>query len=217
LRVLWTLAANGQPRGVSEEEEERVFGIPSNDLAGVVLAAVPGVLVALFTQYLVQRTAANDLRRLTVNARAVLRLEVQSNLETLRSFWQTVNDLDDEHHPADSTKHLARMFYSGLTSYQSPAWAVVRWERLPAEAYAALSDKEIAVLDRLYRDLRSIATMYGQVANLSDLSANERQELEGDRFWYNRLADWRIGIYKRLNQAAERALATSNPLAERTA
>lgn len=144
-----------------------------------------------------------------MRTRAVLALEVASNRGALEGFCRTLDALDKERKPPGTEEHLASMAFGGLLSYTLPNWSVVRWERLPPQAYAALTAGELAALDAIYRDLRGIADLY---ARLVTLTPQEMEELGKDRFWYNRYAGWRSGIYARLAQVVARVLAAGDPL-----
>jgi hypothetical protein len=187
-----------------------IFGdATTSDVTGIILAAIPGVLVALLAQALSQRADARQARRLETSARAMLALEVESNRETLSSFWRTINQLDADAKDTESVEHLAGMTYGGLLTYVAPSLSTVRWDHLAPEVYGAFTAKEILALDSFYRGLSGVSELYGRLVKLN---AEERAELDKDRFWYNRFADWRIVTFKHLSQTATQTLGVGNPL-----
>jgi hypothetical protein len=143
----------------------------------IIGATLPGVLVALISDYLSSRREAGEAQRLSANARMLVQLEVASNRDALRTFWDTVNGLDKEQ-KTSAEEHLAGMAYGGMIGYTLPEWSFVRWERFPPQAFGALRTKEVAELDMLYRELRAITEMY---AKLVTFSPDERDELNKDR------------------------------------
>lgn len=150
-----------------------------------------------------------ETARLSANARMLVQLEVASNRDALGAFWDTLNGLDKEQKPS-AEEHLAGMAYGGMLGYTLPEWSFVRWERFPPQAFGALRTKEVADLDVLYRELRAITEMY---AKLVTFSPEERDELNHDRFWYNRFAGWRAPAFERLAQVVGHALS-AQPLGQ---
>src|SRR5258707_1859534 len=125
------------------------FGPP--DVVGGLLAALSGVIVALFTHYLSLRRGAAAERRLRANTRALLEMEIRSNRTALGDFWHTVNALgvkgspaDGPPIPADSVEHLADMYANRLISYTLPAWSSARSDGLlPPPAALLRSGEEL--------------------------------------------------------------------------
>jgi hypothetical protein len=175
----------------------------------IIGATLPGVLVALISDYLSSRREVRETARLSANARMLVQLEVASNRDALRAFWDTINGLDKEQKPT-AEEHLAGMANGGMLGYTLPEWSFVRWERFPPQAFGALRTKAVAELDVLYRELRAITEMY---AKLVTFSPEERDELNHDRFWYNRFAGWRAPAFERLAQVVGHALS-AQPLGQ---
>ncbi|MGO8946953.1 MAG: hypothetical protein ACLQUY_04675 [Ktedonobacterales bacterium] len=182
-------------------------------IAGVFLASLSGVIVALVGQYLQVRHENQNLRRLYLSARRLQALEVGNNRSSLDTFWRTINALDAEQHQ-DSTEHLAAMLYGGLLGYELPHWSFVRWERLEAETFAAFREKELAGIDQMNRTLRSITELY---SSLTTLTADDKARLErdmGGRFWTNRLAGERYSTCDKLAEAVAKVIAAPSPMGE---
>jgi hypothetical protein len=177
----------------------------SATVLGVVAAALPGVFVALFAQYLAQRHEAQVERRLNATQRLMVAGELAHNREALRAFWQEISALDSEPQSEGAESHLAQMYKGGLLNAVLPAWSFVRWESLPTRALGALSPKEAAVIEQVYRELRTISDLY---ARLVTLTPDERAQIEAGgsvgRFWYNYVSTWRLGTFERLEQAVQR-------------
>jgi hypothetical protein len=182
----------------------------NDNVTGVILASVPGVLVALLTYYLRLLSESRQRRQLAYNARALLSLELTRNQEALATFWRQINALDEKGAAAGSEEHLAGMALGGLLARVLPHWSYVRWERMPSQALATLDAKVLSELDGIYRDLHVITDLYAQ---MTTLLPDEREVLNNDRFWYNRYAYWRNGIFAQLSQNVERVLNARNPLA----
>jgi hypothetical protein len=187
-----------------------VTAFVNSDVTGVILASVPGVLVALLTYYLRILSEVRQKRQLAENAAALLSLELTRNQESLATFWREINALDKEGAAPGSEEHLAGMASGGLLARVLPHWSFVRWERMPSEALAALNTKALAQIDSIYSDLRVITDLYTQLVTLQP---DEREELNKDRFWYNRFAWMHSGYFAQLTPIVERVLAVRNPLA----
>jgi len=193
------------------------FGPP--DVVGGLLAALSGVIVALFTHYLSLRREAAAERRLRANTRALLEMEIRSNRTALGDFWRTVNALgaksppaDGTPIPADSVEHLADMYANGLISYTLPAWSTVRWEGLEPRTVASLHTGEVYALDGMYRALADVSDLYGRVTKLTAEDLSElRQNVDG-RFWHRDLARERQPLFARLSAAVARVLDAPDPL-----
>jgi hypothetical protein len=171
---------------------------------------VPGVLVALLTYYLRILGEVRQKRQLAANAAALLSLELARNRESLATFWREINALDEKGAQAGSEEHLAGMAYGGMLARVLPHLSYVRWERMPPEALATLNAKVLTELDSTYSDLHIITDLYSQLVTLPP---DEREQLNGDRFWYNRFAYLHSGYFAQLNPVVERVLAARNPLA----
>ena len=182
----------------------------SDQITGVILASVPGVLVALLTYYLRILGEVRQKRHLAENAAALLSLELTRNQEALATFWREINALDEKSAAAGSEEHLAGMAYGGLLARVLPHWSYVRWERMPSAALATLNAKAFTELDSIYSDLRVITDLYTQLVTLQP---DEREQLNNDRFWYNRFAYLHSGYFAQLSPIVERILAARNPLA----
>jgi hypothetical protein len=187
-----------------------VTAFVNSDVTGVILASVPGVLVALLTYYLRILSEVRQKRQLAENAAALLSLELTRNQESLATFWREINALDKEGAAPGSEEHLAGMASGGLLARVLPHWSFVRWERMPSEALAALNTKALAQIESIYSDLRVITDLYTQLVTLQP---DEREELNKDRFWYNRFACMHSGYFAQLTPIVERVLAVRNPLA----
>jgi hypothetical protein len=193
------------------------FGPP--DVVGGLLAALSGVIVALFTHYLSLRREADAGRRLRANTRALLEMEVRSNRTALGDFWRTINALgaksppaDGTPIPADSVEHLADIYANGLISYTLPAWSTVRWEALEPRTVASLHSGEVYALDAMYRALADISDLYGRVTKLTAEDLAELGKNAGGRFWHLDLARERQPLFARLSAAVARALDAPDPL-----
>jgi hypothetical protein len=184
-----------------------------NGLLALVGAAIPGVLVALVAQYLAQRREDRQERRLGANARALLALEINANLEALRDFWRAINDLDAEHAGEGAEAHLAAMAQAGLLSYALPIFDDTRWKKLPPQALATLGEREVERVYRLYGDLAALTDLY---RNVVTLSPEEEKEYagggSGGRFWYTYFAGRHVRSFERLEAVARRVLDAGNPL-----
>lgn len=182
-------------------------------VAALIVASVPGILVALVSHYLTLRREDQLARRLIANARMLLGLEVERNRAALDAFWRGMNDLDKERKEAGAEGHLAAMASGGLLGQTPPHWSYTRWERIAPQALATLSEQDIATIDQSYRDLRSLSDLFSQLVTLTP---EERAELERDRFWFNRYAGWRVGTFERLAQVTHGVLAAPNPLHDKS-
>ncbi|MBA3825594.1 MAG: hypothetical protein H0X24_17065 [Ktedonobacterales bacterium] len=178
-------------------------------LLTLIAAAVPGVLIALLAHQLDLRRDVAEERRISQNARTLLRLEVTANRTALQNFWTTINALDTPDGRKNANDHLAAMTERGLLSYPLPEWDFSRWERLPARALSAFTTAELAQIDALNRGIRAFNDLYKQ---LITITPDEMAELNKDRFWVNRFSGWREGIFTRLTSAVEGALRAPLPL-----
>jgi len=174
-----------------------------------VIAFIPGVLIALLADNLGRRRQAERERRISGNARTLVALEVGANLNALKDFWETINNLDTEPQGKTLEEHAAAMAQNGLLGYTAPRWSVVRWERLAPQTAGALDQRDIFSLTRVYNGLQEISDLYGQILTIPD---DERAILDHDRFWYNRFAGNRIRFFERLQRQVTETLSLGNPL-----
>lgn len=173
----------------------------------VIIASLPGVLVALLTYWLSIWRERQRQQQQQNNVRALLSLELENNRAILRQFWDDINRLDKERDtPGRGThEHLASMAAGGLLDYARPTWSYVRWERFPSDAMGGLGAAEAQAVDNMYRDLRAIGERYDKMLSIDP---EERALLDKDRFWVNRFADPRVRAFEQLGQIVNRALAT---------
>jgi hypothetical protein len=196
--------------------------INQSDVIGALLATLSGVIVALFTGWLSAGREAAEERRLLANARTLLALEVRSNREALRAFWHTVSALGDgasksedaaaSGQPADPVEQLAALYAGGLATYTAPSFSTVRWHGLEPRTVAALTPREIAALDGLYRELRDVTDLYGRVTTITPSDWAELQKNVGGRFWNLDLARDRKQLFSRLSAAVVRVVDAPEPL-----
>src|SRR5690242_7188107 len=59
-------------------------------ILSVFVASIPGVVVALLSQYLEQRRENQNNRRIYLSARGLLAAEVASNRAALETFWRAI-------------------------------------------------------------------------------------------------------------------------------
>lgn len=199
------------------------------DLIGALLAALSGVVVALFTQYLSQAREAAKERRLLANTRALLALEVRSNRDALVAFWKTVVALGSRPipgeaatdnseaagtptPPTDPVELLAAMYANGLVSYSLPAWSVVRWNEVEPRTVAALTASQVVTLDGIYRALNDVTDLYARVVTITNEEWADLRQGSSGRFWYRYLAREREPLFTRLIAAVTRVLDTPDPL-----
>ncbi|MGH2487401.1 MAG: hypothetical protein ACRDHE_15440 [Ktedonobacterales bacterium] len=199
------------------EEGEGVAMVPvlasslvGDYVAALLIASVPGVLVALLTQYLSVRHENAVERQMIANAQLLLSLEFADNQQALANFWTGLNALDKDGHPDDKDAHLEALVTSGLLNQTAPRWSNTRWKRISPRAVAELTAKDLAVLDQTYRDLDSVSDVF---AKLITLSPDEKKYLDdGGRWWPQRYVDVRKDTFARLETTVTRVLAASNPL-----
>jgi hypothetical protein len=184
------------------------------EMVGAIFAAsLPGILVALLSHFLQQRRENQNLARLYASARRLLTLEVENNRVALDVFWRTINGLGAERHQ-DETEHLAALYYGGLIGYELPHWSFSRWERLEADTFAAFGEKELAGIDQMNRQLKSITELY---SSLVTLTAEDKTELDLNmhgRFWGNDLARLRYPTYNKLADAVQQVVGVASPMGQ---
>lgn len=179
-------------------------------VAALLIASVPGVLVAVLSQYLSVRHENAVERQMVANAQLLLSLEFENNQQALTTFWTGLNALDKEGHPEDKDAHLIAIVHAGLLNQTAPHWSHVRWQRISPRALAEISPKDLAVMDQCYRELDAISDLF---TKLITLSPDEKAYLDGGhRFWYNNFPDIRKDTFAQLDAAVTRALAAPNPL-----
>ncbi len=166
-----------------------------SEVFGSLLAALSGVVVAVFTHALSLQRDAGKERRLLANART-----------------QAVNVLDAARHSADSVEHLAGMYENGLLTYTLPVWSFVRWEGIEPRTIAALTSSEVTKLDALHRTLRDITDLYSQVVTVTPDDWTELRKNVGGRFWTLDLARERLPLFIRLSASVARTLEMPDPL-----
>ena len=180
-------------------------------VGAIFAASLPGIVVALLSHLLQQRRENQNLARLYASARRLLALEVENNRAALDVFWRTINGLDAERHQ-DGTEHLAALFYGGLIGYELPRWSFSRWERLEADTFAAFGEKELAGIDQMIRQLKSITDLY---SSLVTLTAEDKADLNANmsgRFWGNDLARLRYPTYSKLADAVQQVVGVASPM-----
>jgi hypothetical protein len=180
-------------------------------ILSIFIASLPGVLVALLSQYLQERHENQNLQRLYASARRLLTLEVDNNRATLSTFWATINRLDAEQHQ-DSTEHLAAMLYNGLLGYELPYWSFSRWERMEADTFAAFSEKELAGIDQMNRILKSVTELYSSLTTLTTEDKVDLGKNVSGRFWGNDLARDRYPTYDKLAAAVKQVIGAPSPM-----
>jgi hypothetical protein len=180
-----------------------------NIVLTVIVASIPGLLVAWLAHQLDVRRDLQRERRLSLNARSLIGLEIDANRSALTTFWTTINGLDRPDARQNATSHLAGMAENGLLSYALPDWSLTRWQGLAPVSMGVFTPAELQATDSIYRGLQAIADLY---AKLITITSQEMEILNKDRFWVNRYADWRSDIFARLTAEVERVLKSGNPL-----
>jgi hypothetical protein len=187
---------------------------PFLEMVGAIFAAsLPGILVALLSHFLQQRRDNQNLARLYASARRLLTLEVENNRAALDVFWRTINGLDGEQHQ-DGTEHLAALYYGGLIGYELPHWSFSRWERLEADTFAAFGEKELAGIDQMNRQLKSITELYSSLVTLTAEDKAELNQNMSGRFWGNDLARSRFSTFSKLADAVQQVVGVASPMGQ---
>ncbi|HLW03383.1 MAG TPA: hypothetical protein VKT82_32360 [Ktedonobacterales bacterium] len=178
-------------------------------IANFFLASVPGVLIALLA-FALQIQRDNQLEmRASRNARQLLSLELESNRAALKAFWQEINALDTENAEIGSDEHLTAMTENGFLTYPLPHWNTTRWQPATPSWLNLLDEKEVELVDRIYRNLELISDMHTRMVTLTP---QEQELLSSDRFWASRYASMRNRLYPRLVDLVNRTLTAQNPL-----
>jgi hypothetical protein len=178
-------------------------------ITNVLLASFPGVLIALLAYGLQIRRDNQVEMRATRNARQLLSLELEGNRQALREFWNEINDLDAEHADTHSDDHLTAITEGGFLTYPLPHWNTTRWQPATPAWLKLLTEREVAQIDRIYRDLETITDIHKRIITLTPA---EQQLMDQDRFWASRFTSMRNAIFPRFVQLVDRALTASNPL-----
>jgi hypothetical protein len=186
-----------------------LFNNPNSALLDVILASLPGVLVALLTYWLTIRHETALAARAAANERTLLRLEMAHNRAALAAFWQRINDLAKAKDPDIEYEGLAALASGGLLGQIAPEWSIRRWEHIAADALSRVSEKDLAEIDQTYRTLRTISGLFAQ---LITMTPEESALLDKDHFWPYRYADWRQGTFDRLSAAVASVLGGRDPL-----
>ena len=186
--------------------------MPINPL-DVILASLPGIIVALLTYWLTIRHEAILATRAAGNELALLRFEYASNRAALAAFWQSVTDLANiplpEHEEYEGLALLARNGLIGQPP-SPPRWSFTRWESISAPALSRLAEKDLAELDQTYRGLHTISDLYSKLVTFSP---EERAILDRERFWPHWYRDMRQTTFDRLSTLVVATLAARDPLA----
>lgn len=181
-----------------------------DSVTALLLASIPGVLIALLTQYLNVRHENEVERRTVANAQMLLALEIEDNQHALSSFWSDLNALDKDGHADDPNGRLEALVSAELLNQTAPHWSSVRWRHISPRALAELPRKELAVVDQTYRELERIGDLFGKLVTLS---AEEKKYLDdGGRWWPGRYVDIRKDTFARLERAVTSVLGAANPL-----
>lgn len=193
-----------------------VFGGSGNPtlfdvILSILIASIPGMLVAYLSQYLAQRHEDQNTRRLYASARRLLALEVENNRASLEALWRTINGLDKEHQQ-DAKQHLAAMAENGFLGYTLPHWSFTRWQHLEPKTYAAFAEKEIVGIDQMNRTLASITDLYTDLVTLTPEDKKDLEKNMGGRFWTNDFARDRVSTYDKLVAAVDQVLSAPHPL-----
>lgn len=187
---------------------------PGALILSVFIASIPGVVVALLSQYLQQRHEDQNNRRIYLSARGLLAAEVNSNRAALETHWRTINALDAQAH-TDLKEHLTAMAENGLLSYPLPHWSLARWQRLEAITFPGFTAAELTAVEQINRGLESIVDIY---TKLVTLTPEEKAQIEGGgsvgRFWPSYYATWRDLTFTRLTQAVNQVLDAPLPFAK---
>ena len=190
---------------------------PATLILSIFIASIPGVVVALLSQYLQQRREDQNNRRIYLSARGLLAAEVTSNRAALEAFWRTINALDAESH-TDLKEHLTAMAENGLLGYPLPHWSLARWQRLEAVTFPGFTAAELTAVEQINRGLESIVDLYTQ---LITFTPEEKEQIEEGgsvrRFWASYYATWRELTFTRLTQAVNQVLDAVHRLARNEA
>ena len=178
-------------------------------ITAVIIAVIPGIAIALFTQWLDDRRRNLLQAQEMNNGRTLLGLEIESNRASLAAFWQEINALDAEQSEGKRTdKHLAAMAEKGFLTYPLPHWNFTRWNHAQPIWLAALDGKEVVQIDQFYRDLQLIQDLYTRTITLTP----EETEVLKERFWANRFGGMRDLLFDRLAKVVERTLNNTDLL-----
>jgi hypothetical protein len=174
----------------------------TGSILGFFAASVPGIIVALLSDFLANRREERRQKQRETNARGLLQREFEGNRNALKQFWDTINGLDGEKQ-TQSEQHLAGMAQHGLFSYSLPRWESTRWNGMDSDLLGALNPKDLAAYDQFYRDLEAITDAY---TKMTVLSSQEMDLYNRERFWYNRYGGDYGPNFERLRGIVEREL-----------
>jgi hypothetical protein len=177
-------------------------------IIAILAASIPGILVAWFGSYLNRRENRAQIRILGHNARAQLRLEIDSNLRIVQAYQQALQAMDASH-SHDKVTRLKTMIDNGLFQYALPPWSVVRWEQLPALALPQFSEKDILVVEQFYQELAEIRALHH---HLVVVTTEEERELGATGDASLQIAGQKITLFARLEKVVMAAAQTHNPL-----
>jgi hypothetical protein len=176
----------------------------------ILLAAIPGVLIALLTHWLDIRRQNQLMRQESQNGRKLLGLEITSNRAALTAFWQQINDLDKDKTAKETKSHVAAMAEGGLLSYALPQWNFTRWHHSQPDWLATLSGKEVEQIDGFYRDLQLIADLHARLITLTPQEQTYLEMGSNARFWTLRYGEMRDVLFDRLTKVVNRAVAAAS-------
>jgi hypothetical protein len=177
-------------------------------IIAILVASIPGILVAWFGSYLNVRENREQIRMLGRNARAQLRLEIDGNLNIVQTYQQELHALDTGHSTESQTR-MKDMINRGLFQTPLPPWSVVRWEQLPAVALPQFSPTEIEAVEKLYQALAQIRALYQHVVTFS---SEQERELGTTDAANLRIAGQKITVFARLEKQVALIAQTPNPL-----
>jgi hypothetical protein len=184
---------------------------PGAIILSVFIASIPGVVVALLSQYLEQRRENQNTSRIYRSARGLLAAEVNNNRAALETFWRTINDLDTAAH-TDLKEHLTAMAENGLLGYSLPHWNLARWQRLEAMTFAAFTEGELSAVDQINRSLETVVDIYTQLITLTPDEQSQMESGSVRRFWASYYAGWRDLTFTRLTQTVNQVLDAPHPI-----
>jgi hypothetical protein len=105
--------------------------------------------------------------------------------------------------------HRTAFTAAGFLTYPLPHWNTMRWQPATPAWLRLLTDGEIAQVDRIYRDLDTIADLHRRIVTLTP---GEQELMDKDRFWASRFTSMRNVVFPRFVELVDRTLAASNPL-----
>ncbi|HEY7341113.1 MAG TPA: hypothetical protein VH591_09550 [Ktedonobacterales bacterium] len=184
---------------------------PGALILSIFIASIPGVVVALLSQYLQQRREDQSNRRIYLSARGLLAAEVSSNRAALETFWRAINALDSAAH-TDVKEHLTAMAENGLLGYPLPHWSLARWQRLEAVTFPGFTAAELTAVEQINRGLEGIVDLYTQLITLTPEERERMKSGSANRFWPSYYADNRDLTFTRLTQTVNQVLDAPQPI-----